>query len=340
MKILHLYPPNNPLIARYVSMAEQGMRQDAESLLANDGKAVEEFMQSKRPDILHLHGCSQPDLVKTAKKASRQGVRVVLTPHGEIATWCLDKSMASFVAHAYAITTQSPMEHNYLARLGWNDRLEIIKNPIITRTTTATDLVRSLYAVYQKVLASDVLALMDGATKQMLKMLLKAGITADQRWLSNLPAADTLLPDWQKIYVYAEQEGVLPLIVRGIKATGLQAPTPSSIPIYLPNGYRKPEPAYDKTAMELLMVAKQEYDKKDLSLLRLAELDSALRDDRLDEEVLLQELKANKLTGFFSGILQILSEQTGLDEGFMPCMPANNQEAKRIRTIITNHLKI
>jgi hypothetical protein len=340
MKIVHLYPQNNAMIAHYVSMAEQGMGKKAECALANDEKSLAELCKAEAPDILHLHGCQQAALVRAARKAGRNGARIVFTPHGELLAGSAGKGLAPFVAHAYAVTAQSPIEQACLTRLGWNDRIELIRNPIITRTTSATELSQQLYAVYQKVLASDVLALMDDDTKQALRLLLKAGITGDIRWLSAPSAFSSLAPDWQKLYVYAEQEGVLPVVLRGIDVTGLQAPSPVPSPIYLPNGYQKPEPTYDETAMELVLKVKAECENGTRSVLRLCELDRALRVDRLDEEVLLLELKAAKLTGFFSAVLQILSEQTGLDEGFMPCLPVNNAVTGRIRTIITNHLKI
>jgi hypothetical protein len=240
------------------------------------------------------------------------------------------------------------MEAKTLGELGWNDRIETIANPIITRTTTARELVGKTYAVYQKVMASDVLELMDKTTRNAMRCMLKAGITGDRRWVETPDTEqvkeeetpETETPDWVKMYVYAEQEGVINTLLLGIKAMGVEAPVPTDMPIYLPNGYKRPEPASQQGAVSLVRTIHDEVDAGTLSLLRLVELDMALRNPLLDEEVLLSELSAARLLKFFGCLLQILSEQTGLDEGFMPCNPIDNKKTKHIRTVITKHLKI
>ena len=38
--------------------------------------------------------------------------------------------------------------------------------------------------------------------------------------------------------------------------------------------------------------------------------------------------------------MQVLHEQTRLDEGFMPLPASDNKQTKHIRELLTNHLKI
>ena len=66
MNVLHLFPKDNTLIAKHVSMLDGG------------NQAVE------HPDIVHVHGCWQYALVSEALKARRQGARIVLTPTAQI----------------------------------------------------------------------------------------------------------------------------------------------------------------------------------------------------------------------------------------------------------------
>lgn len=345
-KILHIYPSSNAMIARYVDMVEKGMPESVTSASAVDEKDARQKCKEWKPDIVHLHGLQQPDLLQAANYAMKQGARLVVNPHGDLQPWVMgssvkqglaQRSMRSTIEHAYALIAQSKMEAENLRQLEWNDRIETITNPLITRTTSITQLTTMTATIYNKVMASDVLALMDDNTRRALSLLIKAGITGDERWLDG---RINEAPDWQKLYVYAEQEGIADVVDHGIGVLNLMAPTPQHSPIYLPNGYEKPKPAACKTITELVKLMKEEVEEQNLSMLRLVELHMQLRRDDTDEELLLTELEEAKLQSFFASLLQVLSELTGLEEGFMPCDPQDNGDTKRIRITITNHLKI
>ena len=92
----------------------------------------------------------------------------------------------------------------------------------------------------------------------------------------------------------------------------------------------------DSTVLQLLHAIHSD----ELTLLRLTELDAALRKDDLDEEKLLKEVEADSYKQLFCSLLQILSEQTLLDEGYMPCTPLDNQETARLRTELNKHLNV
>jgi hypothetical protein len=343
INILHIYPKENAMIAQYVSMVERMLPKSMTVSSAENAKAAKQMCMDGKPDIVHLHGCRQTELTSIAFMAIQKGARLVVNPHGDLQPWerksllFPSTKMRHCIEHAYTLIAQSKMESDALAQLGWNDRIETILNPIITKMTTPEELAQKTQKIYLKVMASDVLSLMDNGTKRSLQLILKAAITGDKRWLAGGNIGTT---DWQKLYVYAEQEGISTIVKRGIDILEIQAPQPVSQPIYLPNGYQKPEPCLDKSAMEMIRIIKDETDDRKLSLLRLVEMDSLLRNPQLDEEVLLTEVKAARLNGFFSSMLQVLHEQTGLDEGFMPCSPEDNKETEHIRTILANHLKI
>ena len=330
------------MIAQYVSKACKILSQEGMEAYSSDQPGdIWQLCHERQPEVLHLHGCRPVHLLKAAAQARRMGVRIVISPHGQLQPWELDHASQSqvrqLVSHAYALIAQSRMEKQALAELGWNDRIETIANPLITQSTSQTEWGRALATVYQKVMASDVLELIDEESRRALQLLLKAGLTGDRRWLGDNKVAS---PDWQRLYVYATQEGVGDLLTQGIKVMQLEAPQPVPSPIYLPNAYKRPEPSGILNIIQLVQLAKEETDTGRLSLLRLSELYQALRSPHLDEEVLLQELSLSRLKGFFASILQILVEQMALDEGFMPCKPQDNNETKRIITIIHNHLKI
>ena len=76
------------------------------------------------------------------------------------------------------------------------------------------------------------------------------------------------------------------------------------------------------------------------SLLRLTELDRLLRRDTTDEAQLLQALRRQHRQSFFASILQLMSEQTLLTEGFMPCKPLDNRTTQQLRQQLRNRLKL
>ena len=75
-------------------------------------------------------------------------------------------------------------------------------------------------------------------------------------------------------------------------------------------------------------------------LLHLIELTRELYRDTVDDERLSEVLEEKGLTAFTRSLMQVLSEQTGLDEGYMPLTPIDNKLTRQIRQQLTNHLKI
>ena len=77
-----------------------------------------------------------------------------------------------------------------------------------------------------------------------------------------------------------------------------------------------------------------------LTLSHLVELNSELRMHHCDESRLNEELKNHHLYQFAARIMQLMSDLTGLDEGFMPMLPVNDRLTRQMRKQINNHLKI
>ena len=72
----------------------------------------------------------------------------------------------------------------------------------------------------------------------------------------------------------------------------------------------------------------------------MIELTRELMRDTVNDELLAEALEEKKLTAFAGSLIQVLSEQTELDEGYMPLDPVDNRLTERIRKQLTNHLKI
>ena len=79
---------------------------------------------------------------------------------------------------------------------------------------------------------------------------------------------------------------------------------------------------------------------KSPTLLNLVELSRELRRDNVRDDKLQEALQEKGLYKFASRLMQILSEQTLLEEGYMPLPPTDDRGTKQIRTQLANHLKL
>lgn len=341
MRVLHTYSPKSSMIAQYIGLFMEDKRFDVDS--SDDAKTIKQRCMQFQPDIIHQHGCDAPEVTKASLWARQQGIRIVVTPHGQLESWetvgkmWRKTQLEALVSAAYTVIARSSFEEKELHLLGWNHRVEVIRNPIVTRTVNIEQLLEAHSKVYQQVMDSNVLELMDEPTQAALKTLIKAGITGDERWVQPFDPAEV---NWRLLLIYAQHEGITDYVERGMLTMRLpDAPHPAANS-YLPPHYKVPETMAGKSVADIVRHIRLSSEKNQLSLLSIVELDQALRRDDVDDNLLMQQLKSERLDTFFAALLQVLNEQTGLDEGFMPCQPAKGQEVERIRDSIKKFLEI
>lgn len=332
MKIQHLYPESEPLIVQHVQM------------LGHEP-------QDAVPDIVHVHGCWCYSVVRRAMQAHRRGARIVFTPHGGLEPWMIEERHLSeklaktllwqrrLVECSYVVIAHGNMEADALRQLGWNPRIEIIRNAVVTNSITSEAMAKHTQAVYHKVMDSNTYELMGDDTRQLLAVLLKAGITGDRRWVGGIPESLTAIDEneWRRLLIYADHENVRTTVDKGARALGLNHPyiDTASIQSYLPTAYTKPHvEAHDVAGMTA------EMKRGPLTLRHFVELDRELRRDDVDDEWLCDALEEGHLLKYFRRLLQLLTELTLLDEGFLPTTPLNDRGTKQIRKMLTKHLRI
>ena len=133
----------------------------------------------------------------------------------------------------------------------------------------------------------------------------------------------------------------------GVSILGLSVPAidTSRIAAYFPDNYEAPRPIREKVGeytgkeTDYLMRIIQQIRQQPL-LLHLIELTRELYRDTVDDEKLAERLAEKKLTAFAQSLMQILDEQTALDEGYMPLQPADTRLTRQIRQQLDNHLNI
>ena len=360
MKVLHIYPKNNDLIRQHVMLLADGMRQSANILTADSGMNLRQQITEQEPDIVHCHGCWNQKMARATRTARHHGARVVITPHGQLEPWMVNKQSVQnkvvnallwqkeAIANAYAIITLGKFERSNFQKLNWNPRVEEIHNAVTTNTITPEKMCTETFAVYQKVMDSNTVEQLDDLSLKALAVIIKVGIMEDRRWCKSLDSIRYPQDiDWRRLLIYAEHENIRNYVDYGITILGLPLPPidTEKIAAYFPDNYTRPLPIKeiignyqgDETAYLMKMI--RQINKQPL-LLHLIEFSRELYRDTVNDDLLATALEDKGLTKYAESLMQVLQEQTELDEGYMPLPPKDNRQTTNIRKQITNHLKI
>lgn len=287
----------------------------------------------------------------------------MFSPQGQLEPWVIEENYWKdklpkkllyqrwIVSHAYAVIIQGKMEEECLKRLGWNPRLAIIRNPQITHSITQQEAARQLEHIYRMVMDSNQLELMKDDTRRMLKIFIKAGITRDTRWIEeDLTTIDK--EEWRKLLCYAHQEHLTDTLLYGIRVLNYEAPDLDvcQIDYFLPPGYEAPTTieqnigssfvSENQRLLATFRYLKKLWQHRRLAISHLVELDKELRFHYANEQQLCEDLQERHLLKLAARLMQLMSDLTGLTEGFMLMEPLNDRVTRQMRKQIDNYLTI
>ena len=315
IKVLHYYPKEDAITARCITLLTETMSQRVESEIADSTIVFKKKCKTWHPDIVHIYGDLQCSTT----------CRRVVSPCG-----MPFNSRQPY----YVVIARSPMESDRLQKEGAK-RLEIIRNPLFTKTTDFNEMDDKMTYVYQKVMDSNPLPLMDEVTKQAFPLLLKVALVGDKRWL----AGETINIDdinFRTLFIYSELEGVLHLINKGLQLLDIEAPPYQKAACYLPDDFQVPTTSHESS------ITTQVCDIRDngITILKLCNIFELLYDTTLNEDELIKELETEDNLILFKSILALEDEILHLDYGFMPCPPIENRLTRKLRKDIYNHLQL
>ena len=357
MNVLHICPRNSELIQKHVQLLVEGLKQSANVKVADNNKSLYQQVRNLDADIIHIHGLDQPVQAKAVRCAKKLNIRYVMTLHCQLEPWAIkfhrDRylleillSKRDYTSNAYAVITMGKVEKENFKRLGWNPRIEVIHNALFTNIISPQEMASQTFAVYQKVLDSNTLEEMDQPTKEALAAFLKAGILGDKRWVPDT-AYDARQINWRHLMLYAEHENITNYTDYGIRILGLSTPLidTSRIAAYFPKKYSRPVPMkeligeYQGNQTDYLVSMIRQILKAP-TLLGIIELARELYRDSVNDEKIAEKLEEAGITKNAARLLQVLSEQVLLDEGFMPMPPLDDKQTDKLRNNLKNHLKI
>ena len=305
MRILHFYPKTDAAICQYFDMLANNMGLEVENHKASTSEEARQLLRNIDFDILHVHGCWDNAQFMVVRKALKQGARLVVTPYGQLQPWVqqqhfwkekLPKRIAyqkSIVEQAYAVIVQGNMELECIAQLAWNKRCIIIRNALITNSITPREMARQTFELYQRIMDSNPLQLMNDNTRKFAKRLITVGITGDERW--TMSDEIPMLGDWRQILCYAHQEQITPIIQRAIRTLNLIEPNidATKIPYFVPDSYVETNSiqqtignqfiSENDRLMATFKLIKKLINNHHLSIKHLVELDIELREHPCDE---------------------------------------------------------
>lgn len=365
MTILHYNPDADSMIAQYVAMLSDAMSHYAVNATATSLAQFRKMLADTSPDIVHLHGCWHSSVAVAAYWGRRHGARIVLSPHGQLEPWVLRDRYVTFrlprliaflhrvVRQAYALIAMGNMEQRCIKRFTSNPRVEVVLNAVTTCKISEADMARSVYAIYNKVLDSNTLQLMDDDTRDILATLIKAGVTGDVRWVEGerQNAARSLSDDtcWRQILLYAHHENIMDVVRHGMEVTGAMpsaVPDVAAIPCYMPKGFKQAR-AFTLTMADvneqviyIIKALQKEASHNMISVNSLVQLQKLLYGHEINEEKLAETLSYHDIDRFAARLMAVMEDMTLLDEGYMILPPLRDRKAQRLQAKIENRLTI
>lgn len=331
-------------------------------------------MKESHVDIVHFHGCWRDSDFMVARKAAKDGTRMVVSPHGQLEPWIIRQNywksrlprilayQKRIVNEAFAVVVMGKMEENCMMQLGWNNRVEVIHNSMITDLITEGEMASKMLSVYNKIMDSHTFALLDAEERLAFASLIKAGVTRDSRWLTDNEKASVSrlsATGWRRIILHAYHTSINNTISDAIDTLGMPYPDvkPEEIPCYLPKAERRkglfskdipplpPVIADDKgdhtgSFTSFVKILHQHAGAGQLSIRDIVETAFQMRRICIDEQAFNEDMKMRSLDKFVASLMHIMTEYTGMESGFLLSVPQNDRRTRRLAAMLDDELSI
>lgn len=379
MRILlyvHSLKPDD-LLSDYVRRLARTLESHASVSVVTRSDDFQQSLDEFNPDIVHIHGCWDRYAYQLMKSAVRQGCAIVVSPHREIGTYAMHHEQRlrkivkiadyqrRMIANCDAIAVTEDDEAEGINRLGWQKRIDIVKDSLLDHTVSDDDMSARIIWLYQKVIDSRYRKMMNADENEALRSLIYVGMKRDDKAAldsNKLLTLRSLKPvQWRHILLYGDDEDLREIIDKAAASLQLDIPpidtnTISRYPVNNPKSMGALEGARvlgknkkrirrlreavenDTQSIRTLatMLVNTDYliRKCQLSMRQLAEFYGEIRYTDYDEQRFIEISKDLGLHKLMRRLLQIMSENMYLKEGFMPDNPIDDRVTQRIRKVI------
>ena len=328
--------------------------------------------------LVHIFGCWNIEASRIMTKATRQGIPTVFSPLGGLEPWIMQGKhlrrqlltsayQRKMTRRASAVHLCGRYEHSTFAKLRWNCRTAIIKNPTLTSQLSPEEMGAKTMELYQKVFDSNVNMLISPQAVKALYWLLYASVCRDitdkpqmfSEAKKDLNAINDT--DWRNICLYATDEKVADFVQIGAEVMGYTKPfitLDPSMRFEHDYGYKDGDIQCEdvlsnnimlKSKMEdlasddeqrerdictMILNLKYELAHETLPLRHAMNIFESLMQGNFDEDRLRTMLSSTGTLAFTRHLEGALSTIVGLSEGFMPVTPRYGKQADNIATKI------
>lgn len=380
MRILHYIPAvrADNLVSDYVKVLATAMKDMAGVQIVTEKDDVAKIIAESKPDIVHVHACWNYGAAKVVKTVCREGIALIVSPHYGLEPYTMrhERHIAKLlkraayqrkmICRADALMAESSWEYDNLMALGWKKRVCMVSSSLLDSRITAMRMAEDVLRFYGKVLDTRYFLRMSGLEKEAFCSLLHVSMNRDvhrtQLSGEHLLTLRTLkYEQWRRLLMYADDEGVRPLIDKAVCLIQADVPEIDTSAI---DRYHTPHPKdtgglerkvlldcgesikerldYEIGAGEdvieticiMTLNVRHHLREKTLSMRHIADLYDIIRYGEYDEDRLAEVLGRLRVKRLAARFLQLLKEYCYLTEGFMPFEPVDDKRTGRIREII------
>lgn len=327
-------------------------------------------------DLLHIFGCWSNCACMLADKAYRLRVPYVVTLLGGLQPWemarhhnqLMLRRQRRVVERATAVSVCGKLEDKTFSKLGWNKRVSLIKNPVLTSQTTFEAVALEFSGLYRKSLDSNARLLIKKEAREAIGQLLQLGVDENLFVKSHDKAALTqtldnlTADDWRYIFIYAADENITEILYTALQTLQYQYPQVDveaidrfdnnkmyqdghlkddgllSRNILLKNKVK--EAGNGKGEAELafclmLMNFQYEVHHRSAPLMHLIDIYHAMRYMDMDEDMVMEMSKELGIDDFAERLTGALNQFMGLTEGFQLFTPKSGGKTSTLLKEIT-----
>ncbi len=328
--------------------------------------------------LLHVFGSWSHSASHLMLKAHRQHVPTVYTPLGGLQPWVLRHHKRSrLFAYQRSMTTQASCVHvcgklegDTFAKLGWNKRVALIKNPVLTSQLSFDVMTGQMLSLYRKVLDSNARLLLSddscAVIGHLLALSVDKDILRDHERCEALRQRLTLLTedDWRRVFIYSADEQIEQNILEGLARIQFAAPRTITADVvrFAPDerynvGTLKGDDTFSRNILmrnklDEAIASKEQLERRLIiqllnlryelehhkaPLLHLADIYQNVRFVDMDEDRLKEIVRQLGIDDFAGRLMEALREVMGLTEGFMPFTAKKGKATQRLVSDITKY---
>lgn len=301
-------------------------------------------LKKHRPDIVHIHAAWDFRSALLGKIARRMGLFVVVSPHGGLSQVKMEQrfwkeKLPRILAYQFRmmrksrlVITVSDKEKEELGRLGWKRRMITVPEPSVNNIGD-DELCSMIMAAYRKVIDTHYLERITEDEIGFTIRCVREALRREGHFMQD-DEPYTMPKDlsFRRIYIFAHDNGVTPLLLEGAKRLGIAVPQQLNIET-LPRFTEKPkhQGSKEKSFRKFCEILQREIpdtanDKLftpqgEISLLAFANAYCAIRFNDYDEEKFVSSINDARLEKYTSRMMYLFQELFNLEEGFMPIGP-------------------